>query len=85
MKFKLVELKKNTPYVLYIEFPQGTGKLERGEVSANILNRFKQLGINNILVIPYSCDSILPVIKRCSWKKFKRSKRRNERNRNERN
>ena len=76
MKFKLVELKKNTPYILYIEFPQGTDKLERVNVSRNILNSIKQSGIdNNIYIIPYSYDSTIAMIKRCSRRKFKRLKR----------
>ena len=71
-----MELKKNTPYILYVEFPQNIDKIIMGEFMKHILNSFKQLGINNILIIPYSFDSTPPIIERCSWRKFKRRKRR---------
>lgn len=75
MKFKLMELKKNIPYILYIEFSQDTDKLQMGEYGKQIRNGFKQLGIDNILVIPYRFDSTPPMIERCSWRKFKHRKR----------
>ncbi len=77
MKFKLMELKKNTPYILYIEFSQDTDKFQMGEYSKQIRDSFKQLGIDNFLLIPYSSDSALPIIERCSWRKFKRRKKKN--------